>query len=153
MPRAKATGTRTTIRTAKMENMSHPTSADVIAAPPDGVQDGDRGADHDDPDEEKSRGFLGPDVARDELRVPGHDLQRDGDDQEGEQSGDENLQEPEVRVDDALHFTALMAARTFSASISLANASFTGAASSRSLTRSAKGWIRILPSAFSFSRI
>src|SRR5713226_2341270 len=145
---------------------------------------GDGRSDHDDPDEQEPRRFLCPDVAGDELRVAGHDLQGDGDDKQEEQNREDELQQAEVRLDDGLHgagipmrsdataglrhaypetrlcarvrggyFTALIVARTLSASTSLANDSFTGATRSRSFARSVKGWTRIFPSVFSLSRI
>src|SRR5215475_14760421 len=65
--------------------------------------DPDHGAEHDHPDEEKTRHLLGPDVGRDELGVARDDLQRHRHDQDRHRGDEQPGQEPVVELDEFAH--------------------------------------------------
>src|SRR5262249_49856676 len=65
--------------------------------------DADHRAEHDHPDEEKARQLLGPDVARNQLRIARDDLQRDRDDQRRDGRNHQPSQESAIAVDQLSH--------------------------------------------------
>src|SRR5262249_60359078 len=65
--------------------------------------DADHSAEHDHPDEEKPRQLLGPDVARDQLRIARDDLERDWNDQERDGRNHQPSEELAIAVDQLFH--------------------------------------------------